>query len=72
MHLHRDETFPIEARSLCMTDTDHPGDRTRGEQLIRRPRATDAVGRTLRGVFGTQCLPADMLRLIDRLDATEH
>ena len=55
-----------------MTDTDHPGDRASGEQLIRRPRATDAVGRALRGVFATPCLPADMMRLIERLDASEH
>lgn len=39
------------------------------EQVVRRPRATDAIGSALRGVFGADSgLPADMARLLQRLE----
>jgi hypothetical protein len=55
-----------------MTDIDHFSGPAGGEQMVRRPRATDAVGRALRGVFATQRLPADMMVLIARLDTRSH
>jgi hypothetical protein len=55
-----------------MNDIDHLSGPTGGEQMVRRPRATDAVGRALRGVFATQQLPADMMLLIARLDTRSH
>ena len=39
-----------------------------GDQIVRRPRTTDAVGRALRGVFTTPPLPSDMARLLNELD----
>jgi hypothetical protein len=41
-----------------------------GEQVVRRPRATDAIGAALRGAFGCPALPEDMARLVRRLDRT--
>ena len=39
------------------------------DQVVRRPRPTDAIGAALRGVFGEgDSLPSDMARLLQRLD----
>lgn len=39
------------------------------DQVVRRPRPTDAIGAALRGVFGEGgTLPADMARLLQRLE----
>ncbi|WP_332755447.1 hypothetical protein [Sphingomonas sp. LB2R24] len=44
---------------------------TDGQQIVRRPRVTDAVGDVLRNAFGEQDgLPADMARLLRHLDET--
>ena len=53
-----------------MTETDQISGAAGGDQMVRRPRATDAVGRALRGVFATQSLPAEMMHLLARLDST--
>ncbi len=38
-------------------------------QIVRAPRATDAIGMSLRDVFGNLAnLPDDMQRLLQRLD----
>lgn len=39
-----------------------------GEQVVRRPRPSDALGAALRGAFSCPALPADMVRLVRRLD----
>lgn len=45
-------------------------DKANGEQVIRRPLATDAIGVALRDTFGTFTAPPDdMLKLLHRLDA---
>lgn len=42
----------------------------RGEQVIRQPLATDAIGATLRDAFGTGTdLPGEMVVLLRRLDS---
>ena len=39
------------------------------EQVVHRPRATDAIGAALRGVFGNApALPDDMARLLRGLE----
>lgn len=41
-----------------------------GRQVVRAPRKTDALGYALRGAFGDSVsMPADMARLLERLDA---
>jgi hypothetical protein len=57
------------ARSWLMT-IHHPSVEApaMGDQIVRRPRTTDAVGRALRGVFTTPPLPSDMARLLNELD----
>ena len=41
------------------------------DQIVRRPRPTDAIGAALRGVFGEgAALPPDMMRLLQKLDRT--
>lgn len=45
-------------------------DNGRGEQVVRRPRASDAVGSALRDSFRVGGgLPEDMLAVLRRLDA---
>ncbi|MBY8826803.1 hypothetical protein [Hephaestia mangrovi] len=40
---------------------------------VERPRASDAVGGALRNAFDRDCgLPADMIRLLRRMDSAEH
>jgi hypothetical protein len=68
-----DETFVLPARFRTMTDHPHSvGGVTTGDQIVRRPRATDTVGRALRGVFVTSALPQDLTRLLQELDCKHH
>jgi hypothetical protein len=44
-------------------------DKPSGEQVVRRPRCTDAIGTSLREGFGTgPSIPEDMLLLLGKLD----
>jgi hypothetical protein len=44
-------------------------DEPSGEQVIRRPQRTDAIGASLREAFGTGAsLPEDMTSLVVKLD----
>ncbi|WP_162233425.1 hypothetical protein [Sphingomonas sp. Leaf38] len=44
---------------------------TDGQQVVRRPRVTDAVGHALRNAFSEQnSVPDDMAQLLSRLDGT--
>jgi hypothetical protein len=39
------------------------------DEVVRRPRASDAMGAALRGAFGAETsLPKDIVRLLQRLD----
>jgi hypothetical protein len=51
----------------------HPaGKASQGDYIVRRPRATDALGHALRGVFGDTQLPDDLRVLLHRLDRVTH
>lgn len=39
------------------------------DYIVRAPRATDGIGKSLRNVFDAPALPADMVMLLQRLDA---
>ena len=39
-----------------------------GAYVVPAPRAGDALGHALRGVFGQPCVPADMAAMLRRLD----
>ena len=56
-------------RSLASTDTrDH-----RGGYVVRKPRPGDAVGSSLRDVYGADMrLPSDLASLLRRIDARTH
>jgi len=44
-----------------------------GQQVVRRPRATDVIGQALRGAFDdAPSLPDDMMMMLRRLDAMPH
>ncbi len=44
-----------------------------GQQVVRRPRATDVIGHALRGAFDdTHSIPDDMMMMLRRLDAMPH
>lgn len=43
-----------------------------GDYLVRTPRATDALGHVLRGVFGDTRMPDDWTALLHRLDRVTH
>jgi hypothetical protein len=43
-----------------------------GGYVVRRPRATDAIGQALLSTFRPASLPEDMQRLVDRLDRTQQ
>jgi hypothetical protein len=43
-----------------------------GGYVVRRPRATDAIGQALLASFRPAALPEDMQRLVDRLDRTQQ
>lgn len=38
------------------------------DQVVHRPRPSDAIGAALRGVFDSPALPDDMIRILRRLD----
>lgn len=40
--------------------------------VVRAPRATDALGKALRGIFVDTPPPADFVRLLRRLDGVAH
>jgi hypothetical protein len=39
------------------------------DYIVRAPRATDGIGKTLRNAFDAPALPADMMLMLQRLDA---
>lgn len=39
------------------------------DYIVRAPRSTDGIGKTLRNAFAAPALPADMERLLRKLDA---
>ncbi|MBB4154485.1 hypothetical protein GGQ80_002398 [Sphingomonas jinjuensis] len=39
------------------------------DYIVRAPRATDGIGKTLRNAFGAPALSADMMLMLQRLDA---
>ena len=41
---------------------------TSGVLVVRAPRAGDALGHALRGIFGVPCVPADMTAMLRRLE----
>jgi hypothetical protein len=44
-----------------------------GQQVVRRPRATDVIGHALRGAFDeSHGMPDDMARMLRELDAIPH
>ncbi len=44
-----------------------------GQQVVRRPRATDVIGHALRGAFDdVHAIPDDMAIMLRRLDAMPH
>lgn len=44
-----------------------------GQQVVRRPRATDVIGHALRGAFDeANGMPEDMARMLRELDAIPH
>lgn len=52
----------MSALYLSMTANGNDG-------VVRRPRATDAIGAALRGAFGDgTALPADLAQLLRRID----
>jgi hypothetical protein len=55
-----------------LTDPCTSGKMGHGDYIVRRPRATDAVGRSLRQVFSEAPLPDEWLVLLKRLDAITH
>lgn len=56
-----------------MTTNPHPADKgRRNDYVVRRPRATDALGHALRGVFDSAPLPDDLSMLLKRLDRVTH
>jgi hypothetical protein len=48
------------------------GQPRRGDFVFRQPRRTDAIGRSLRAVFGDLPMPADMVLLLQRLERVRH
>ena len=56
-------------RTLASTEARDP----RGGYVVRKPRASDAVGGSLRNIYAAdQRLPTDLAALIDRLNGTAH
>lgn len=53
-------------------DTHDTGTAKRGDYVVRRPKATDALGHALRGVFGDTPLPDDFVVLLRRLERVVH
>ena len=52
-----------------MIDQANPvGDTRMGEQIVRRPRATDAVGRALRDIFTPAAVPSDMQEILAQIE----
>lgn len=53
-----------------MTNAPHRMNSEGGEQIVRRPHTTDALGAALRGAFGGGCpIPDDFLTVLRKLDA---
>ncbi len=50
----------------------HMGKARYGDYVVRSPRATDAIGHALRGVFGHAPLPDDLSMLLRRIDRLTH
>ncbi len=53
-------------------DAQHIGKRQQSGYWVRAPQPTDALGHTLRGIFGGGQLPADFTRLLRRLEGVAH
>lgn len=51
-----------------MTNAQSMSGPSRGDYVVQRPRASDAIGHSLRGVFAEMPLPDEMVRLLRQLD----
>lgn len=63
---------PADVITTMHSDLRPSGKTCHGDYIVRRPRATDAVGRSLRRVFAEAPLPDEWLTLLHRLDHIAH
>lgn len=67
------QRFRATAVEDRMTADMHSADKgIRGDYVVRRPRATDALGHALRGVYPSVPGPHDFDDLLKRLDRVTH
>lgn len=56
-----------------MASSQSHSDTGRGEQIVRLPRVTDAIGAALRNAYGSPAsAPDDMLAMLRRIDRDQH